>query len=413
MRLTLFSSFIFFYFLSINAVALDGNLPNLRLATSQLSSDTIPLEIDTERSVREQVECVLSRMQFSSSIQTKPWNRIYHDLQRGQLDGFFSALPRQQMDAFAEISVPLVIENWYWFWRPGIDAPDSWQKGYKLGSILGSQQEKWLEESGYTISMSANHLPQLIKMLNTGRIDVILVDREHFFQAISHSNLSVGDYESRFFRYVPLGAYFSESFLQKNPGFLNRFNYFANQCSTQTFWLSDNEKKQIEQLVTGFYQRWEETDNWRNQLLTYKKTRPVYSDEMIALTDKAWMNAFQHRDDSVLFKLTDVDLGKKLHAIKAASAGVITEIILVDERGLNLAVSDMTSDFYQGDETKFILAKKLTANQYFVDEIAYDASTRLFQVNVSFPLFDRKNSARPLGFMIIGLNVEKALSLSR
>lgn len=412
MRLTLFSSFILFYFSSLDAVALDGNLPNLRLATSQLSSDTIPLEIDTERSVREQVECVLSRMQFGSSIQTKPWNRIYHDLQRGQLDGFFSALPRKQMDAFAEISVPLVIENWYWFWRPGIDAPDSWQKGYKLGSILGSQQEKWLEESGYTISMSANHLPQLIKMLNTGRIDVILVDREHFFQAISHSNLSVSDYELRFFRYVPLGAYFSESFLQKNPGFLNRFNYFANQCSTQTFWLSDNEKKQIEQLVAGFYRQWEETDNWRSQLLTYKKTRPVYSDETIALTDKAWMNAFQHRDDSVLFTLTDTDLGKKLHAIKAASAGVITEIILVDERGLNLAVSDMTSDFYQGDETKFILAKKLTTNQYFVDEIAHDASTRLFQVNVSFPLFDKNKPARLLGFMIIGLNVEKALSLS-
>jgi ABC-type amino acid transport substrate-binding protein len=199
--------------------------------------------LETEQAVREQIECVLTKMKFKPRIESKPWKRIYHDLQRGHVDGFFSSIPHKHLNGYAEISVPLVLENWYWFWRPGINAPESWQEGYKLGSILGSQQAKWLEEAGYQVSMTANHLPQLIKMLNTGRIDVILVDREHFFQAINQSAKSNVNYESRFFRYMPLGAYFSDGFLKKYPDFMALFNQEVTRCPHQSFQLSENEKK--------------------------------------------------------------------------------------------------------------------------------------------------------------------------
>jgi hypothetical protein len=383
----------------------------LRLATSQLSSKTITLEIQTEQSLREQMECVLSQMNFKPRIETKPWNRIYHDLQRGQLDGFYSAIRRNQLDSFATISVPLIVENWYWFWRPGITAPDSWQEGYRLGSILGSQQEKWLEEAGYKISMTANHLPQLIRMLDRGRVDVILVDREHFLQAVYQSHESAVGYQSRFFRYMPLGAYFSGDFLGRHPGFLQQFNQQTTQCSKRKFSLSENEIKLVTQVVRGMQQQWEKTDNWTVEMRSYGAAQSSYSNAEIKKLDDLWINAFQSGDYRIKDQLTHQDLSRSLQNIKESSDGMVTEIILTDARGLNLAVTDMTSDFYQGDEEKFIKAKALHSGQYFVDNIAYDASTHMFQVNVSYPLFDSSNNNQFLGVMIIGINVEKTLSL--
>ncbi len=396
--------------LSGYSVAYSNNgLPELRLATSQLSSNTLQLEIDTEQAVRDQMQCVLQKLKFNPHIETKPWNRIYHDLQRGQLDGFFSAIPRKQLDAYAEISVPLIIENWYWFWRPGFEAPNSWQEGFRLGSILGSQQEKWLEEAGYKVSMTANHLPQLIKMLNKGRIDAILVDREHFFQAVQQSPEAI-QYQSRFFRYMPLGAYFSESFLQKNPGFLQKFNQQANQCSHQNFRLSDNERKLIEQKVKHLHQQWEEAGTWR-AILESGSQHSGYSEVDIKRLDQSWINAFQSGNNQFPDKLIHGELSRSLRAIKQLSKGIVTEIILTDERGLNVAITDITSDFYQGDEEKFIKASQLSPGAYFVDQIAYDASTRLFQVNVSFPLFDQTHTTKVIGVMIIGIDIEMALSM--
>lgn len=388
----------------------NNGFTELRLATSRLSSSTIALEIQTEQALRDQMQCVLQKMKFNPHIEIKPWNRIYHDLQRGQLDGFFSAIPRKQLDAYAEISAPLIVENWYWFWRPGIKAPDSWQEGFRLGSILGSQQEKWLEEAGYKVSMTANHLPQLIKMLDKGRIDVILVDREHFFQAVHQSRESAINYQSRFFRYMPLGAYFSESFLQKHPGFLQRFNQQTHQCSYQNFKLSDNERQLIEQKVKQLYQQWDQPDNWRTMIATHQQ-HSAYSDTDIKRLDQHWVSAFQSKNYQITEQLTHTGLSQSLKKIKAASAGVVTEIILTDERGLNLAITDVTSDFYQGDEEKFIKAAGLARGEYFVDQIAYDASTRLFQVNVSFPLYDQANSSNFIGVMIMGIDIEKTLSM--
>lgn len=389
----------------------NNSFTELRLATSQLSPDTLQLQIDTEQAVRDQMECVLQKMKFNPRIEIKPWNRIYHDLQRGQLDGFFSAIPRKQLDAYAEISVPLVVENWYWFWRLDMQAPDSWQQGFRLGSILGSQQEKWLEEAGYKVSMTANHLPQLIKMLDKGRIDVILVDREHFFQAVQQSQLSVTQYQSRFFRYMPLGAYFSESFLQKNPGFMQSFNQQANQCSRRNFKLSDEERMLVEQKIRQLHQLWEKINNW-DMTAEYYQQHSHYTDADIKRLDQLWISAFQSGNYQLPEQLTTGALSESLKKLKNAAAGTVTEIILTDKRGLNLAITDITSDFYQGDEEKFIQAANLAPGEYFVDQIAYDASTHLFQVNVSFPLFDPADKSSMIGVMIIGVDIEKTLSLS-
>lgn len=385
----------------------------LRLATSNLSSNSVQLEIETETMVREQVACVLNRINHEAVLDIKPWNRIYLDLKRDMVDGFYLAISRQQLDKYAEISAPLVMENWYWFWRTDMKAPENWQRGYKLGSILGSQQEKWLQESGYTIGMSASNLPQLIKMLDIGRVDAILVDKDHFNQAVLQTKSSLAKFQSRFFRYVPLGAYFSHRFLEKNPGFLEKFNFHSGECQHQIFTMSDEEKKWLELWVRQNFFTHLKNQSWVNRFKEYNLQRKNLDMKGIDLLDQKWVDGFRTGDHAILVEQTNAQLMQDLVRIKHEANAVITEIIFTDRRGMNIAVSDMTSDFYQGDEIKFKSAIVLKEGEVFIDQMAYDASTRLFQVNVSFPLIDSSAKPQALGVVILGIDVEKALSLTQ
>ena len=87
------------------------------------------------------------------------------------------------------------------------------------------------------------------------------------------------------------------------------------------------------------------------------------------------------------------------------SAGVISEIILMDDRGLNVAVSAVTSDFWQGDEAKFLETFPKGADAVHIGEVELDESSQTYQVQVSFTVSDVETGA-PIGAETLGLNAE-------
>lgn len=88
-----------------------------------------------------------------------------------------------------------------------------------------------------------------------------------------------------------------------------------------------------------------------------------------------------------------------------AAGGVITEILVMDSRGLNVAVSTLTSDYWQGDEAKYTETYGKGPDAWHVSEIDYDESTQLYQAQVSLTLIDPATST-PIGAATIGLNAE-------
>jgi hypothetical protein len=262
--------------------------------------------------------------------------------------------------------------------------------------------------------MSASNLPQLIKLLEIGRADVILVDKDHFNQAVSQTNLSLAKFQSRFFRYVPLGAYFSRNFLEKHPEFIEKFNFYSGECQHQIFSMSEEEKNLLEAWVNQHFFELLKNKKWLSILQKYNSQRKNMDLQDIELIDQKWIEGFKTGNHAILAEQTDGLVIQDLVRIKNESNGVITEIIFTDNQGMNIAVSDMTSDFYQGDEIKFQQSIQLKKDEVFIDQMAYDASTRLFQVNVSFPVFDSAaTTQQALGVMILGIDVEKALSLTQ
>ncbi len=85
----------------------------------------------------------------------------------------------------------------------------------------------------------------------------------------------------------------------------------------------------------------------------------------------------------------------------AASGGTITEIFVMDAQGLNVAASGVTSDYWQGDEDKFIMTHGQGAGAMHYGEVEFDESSQSYQAQISVTLSDE--SGAPVGAMTVGV----------
>jgi len=69
--------------------------------------------------------------------------------------------------------------------------------------------------------------------------------------------------------------------------------------------------------------------------------------------DKKWRAETKGSDKSLINATLSNTLSKHLIQVKNASGGLYTEIFVMDNKGLNVGQSDLTSDYWQGDEAKW------------------------------------------------------------
>lgn len=94
-----------------------------------------------------------------------------------------------------------------------------------------------------------------------------------------------------------------------------------------------------------------------------------------------------------------------LKAKQEASGGTITEVFVTDAKGLNVGQSDVTSDYWQGDEDKFTKSFGAGAGALFVDAAEKDESTQMLQSQASMTIVDE--AGKPIGAVTIGVNLDQ------
>lgn len=104
------------------------------------------------------------------------------------------------------------------------------------------------------------------------------------------------------------------------------------------------------------------------------------------------------------------DLSQFLRDTQARQAGLFTEIFVVDNRGLNVGQSDVTSDFWQGDEEKWQRTYLDGPDSVFIDGVEEDESTQQFQSQVSLSIADPR-TGHAIGSITVGIDVDRALDL--
>lgn len=125
--------------------------------------------------------------------------------------------------------------------------------------------------------------------------------------------------------------------------------------------------------------------------------------EIIAL-DKKWRAEVDAGDKPMISAVLGNPASSFLKEQQAASGGVISEVFAMDNKGLNVAQSEITSDYWQGDEAKFQKSYGAGKDAVFVDGVEKDESTQALQSQVSLTVKDETGA--PIGAITIGINVD-------
>lgn len=355
---------------------------------------------------RAQIDCIMKHQQQPYQLLVMPWRRAKQEVKMGRIDGYFTAMPNNEIDSFARLSAPLFLENWYWFWRADGRGPGS-DGALRYGAILGSHQADWFMRQGIKAEVEVGDISQLLQLLAIGRIDILLADLDDVKDAMTRLKLNPEHFNQRFFRYVPLGSYFSRERLQQRPGFLRHFNAAAHLCATAPFALAASERDTVLALLLDSVRSLARQRSLLDAV--GQQNQQQLTLDTVLQRDRLWQQAIQQPDTAPALarQLLALTISGQLRQWQQDFDGLVTEVILMDNQGANVAISQLTTDYWQGDETPFLSVFNQTLD-YFVDVVEYDQSAQRFQVKLSVPV--KNAEGYHIGALSIGIDVERALA---
>ena len=117
--------------------------------------------------------------------------------------------------------------------------------------------------------------------------------------------------------------------------------------------------------------------------------------------DEAWM-ATSGVDD-FMKEMMNNDAAKELAKIEK-SKPFFDELFLMDDLGANVAMTNKTSDYWQGDEEKFTGSFNNGAGGLDVGKVKFDKSAQAYLVQVSVPVME---GGKAIGAITIGINIDE------
>jgi hypothetical protein len=123
--------------------------------------------------------------------------------------------------------------------------------------------------------------------------------------------------------------------------------------------------------------------------------------EKIKTMDKKWQSTPGIAD--FMKTLMESECGKHLLNLQKKYP-YVAEIFVMDNQGANVAMTGKTSDYWQGDEDKFIKSYNNGKGEIHIGTMKFDDSTQSYLVQVSVPV---KDGNQVIGAMTIGVDVEK------
>ncbi|WP_155247651.1 substrate-binding periplasmic protein [Teredinibacter turnerae] len=359
------------------------------------------------------LECALKRLQWHYKITAYPQKRALRNLETSRVDAILTITPEfyGQINQ-AGTSDPVALEKWFIYSSvntPVVDQALSADHFGRLGVVLGSSQEAWLEQRGYPIRGRGVDLAMLLKMFLSQRFDSILVDD---FQLSSPEYAQkfhqLQAYRRYFVKYVPKVIAFSHRFLDRNPDFVQKFNGVLSECQPGSTVVDTHERALMIDKLASLHNRLRGTP-LITQTLSTRNNDVRFSTATVDYWDSMYREFLAGRKTSAdISAVYEGELAHKLKTAEDRTQGLLREIILVDKQGFNLAATDVTSDFYQGDEDKFSKLMAQPEVGYAVSPIRFDASSAQFLVHISIPL--RNSEQQLIGAIIYGVNPEVALA---
>ncbi|MBF9031697.1 hypothetical protein HKCCE3408_14950 [Rhodobacterales bacterium HKCCE3408] len=136
--------------------------------------------------------------------------------------------------------------------------------------------------------------------------------------------------------------------------------------------------------------------------------RAGFDQTMIDQMDQAWRSEVGSGARPTIDPIIDNPAADFLREQVAASGGQITEVFIMDEHGLNVAASALTSDMWQGDEDKFQMSYGAGSDGVHISDVELDESTQRYQGQISVTITDPE-TGEAIGAMTVGVDAESLL----
>ncbi|MCR8826597.1 hypothetical protein [Pseudosulfitobacter koreensis] len=178
----------------------------------------------------------------------------------------------------------------------------------------------------------------------------------------------------------------------------------ALAVATGSLFAAEPQDKMVD-FVTKKTAEWLQSDSAIAAITAQNARTAGLSAGAIDTLDKEWRAQVGQLDTPLINSVVNSELSMSLIGHVDASGGMVTELIVMDAQGLNVALSSVTSDYWQGDEEKHQQTYGVGPGAIHIGEIELDESTQTYQAQVSLSLIDPATDT-VIGAVTFGLNAE-------
>jgi hypothetical protein len=190
---------------------------------------------------------------------------------------------------------------------------------------------------------------------------------------------------------------------------VSRFAFgLALCCAAPALAQAQTPQPDVSSLVTPALMKnvreWLDTEMVRLSVGTQNKRYGKLSQEEITKLDKQWVAERESDDKPLIASTLSNPLSVYLSRMQGKSMGMFAEIFVMDDKGLNVGQSSITSDFWQGDEAKFQKTFPVAPDAVFVDEPEWDKDAAIWRTQINFTL-TAEDGKTPIGAATVEVNL--------
>lgn len=128
------------------------------------------------------------------------------------------------------------------------------------------------------------------------------------------------------------------------------------------------------------------------------------SDMDVRVLDNTYRSEIQNGEWQMVKRLLEKPVSRYLKSKQNDSQGTIVEIFVTDRHGLNVGQSVPTTDYWQGDEDKFLKTFAKGTDATFIDRAERDDTTQLLETQASFVIHDESGEAIGIATVTIAID---------
>ncbi len=168
---------------------------------------------------------------------------------------------------------------------------------------------------------------------------------------------------------------------------------------------SNEYTEQLENLAQSDLSSWVENADLVSAVRNQNASNADLSQEEIVALDNEWRSQVGAADTPMISEVLGRELSNILRDRKEQTEGLVTEVFVMDNRGLNVGQSDVTSDLWQGDEAKWSQSFGAGVDAIHIGEVELDESTQSYQSQISLAISDPE-TGNPIGAITFGIDLE-------